>query len=501
MASTLSAPTVDALKSRLYDLNAIHAAITFMDWDQQTYMPKGGGEARAEQVGVLGRMAHEMLVADETLKLLEAAEKEAAPDSVDAALCRVVRRNYELSTKLPGALVAEKSRLASIAHEKWVAARASNDFKSFADDLAKMFDIAKQEAEYFGYKDHIYDALIDQYEQGTTHADCASMFATIKKPLGELLQGILSKPQTDDSGLYGKWDEAKQGAFTLKLAKAIGFDFDRGRQDTAAHPFCTSFSVGDVRLTTRYKDYLPSSIMGTLHEAGHGLYEQGSPMEWDRTPLAGGVSLGVHESQSRTWENIVGRSKAFWVRFFPDLLSSFPALSQYDVTSFYRAINKVEPSFIRVEADEVTYNLHTMVRFELESDLLTGKLAVRDLPEAWNAKYTEYLGITPKTDSEGVLQDVHWSGGGIGYFPTYTIGNLLSYQIWRTLQRDLGDTDALIAEGNFEPILGWLIDKVYSQGSRYTPKDLVLRVTGKPLDANDYVNGLTAKSREVYDLA
>ena len=501
MASTLSLTAVDALKARMYDLNALRAAGTFLDWDQQTYMPKGGSDARAEHCSILGRMAHEILVDDATLKLLEAAEEESAPGSIDQALCRVVRRNYDLATKIPTALVAEKGRLASLAHEKWVAARANNDFRAFSDDLEKMFEISRQEAEYLGYKEHIYDALVDQFEEGQTHADCAAMYATIKKPLGELLQGIQSKPETDDTGLYGTWDNAKQSEFTLKLVKAIGFDLERGRQDTAPHPFCTTFSIGDVRLTTRFKDYLPSSIFGSLHEAGHGVYEQGSPMDWDRTPLAGGVSMGVHESQSRTWENIVGRSKAFWNRFFSDLLATFPALSQYDAVSFYKTINKVEPSFIRVEADEVTYNLHTLVRFEIESDVLTGKLAIKDLPDAWNAKYKEYLGITPKNDSEGVLQDVHWSFGGIGYFPTYTIGNLLSYQIWRALQRDLGDTDALIMNGEFAPILGWLTEKVYSHGCRYTPKELVLLATGKPLDANDYVDGLTAKYRDVYDLS
>lgn len=500
MASTVSTSAVDALKDRMFDLNALRTASAFLDWDQQTYMPKGGTEARAEHSGILGRMAHELLVSQETLTLLEAAEKDSSPETVDGALCRIVRRQFDLSTKIPTELVAEKGKLAALAHDKWVEARATNNFKAFQDDLSRMFDIARQEAQYLGYKEHIYDALIDQYEEGTTHADCASMFATIKQPLGELLKNIQSKPATDDSGLYGTWDTEKQRQFTLMLVKNIGFDLERGRQDTAAHPFCTNFSIGDVRLTTRFKDYLPSAIFGSLHEAGHGLYEQGSPMEWDRTPLAGGVSLGVHESQSRTWENIVGRSKAFWTRFFPELLSLFPNVGKYDADSFYRTINKVEPSFIRVEADEVTYNLHTMVRFELESDVLTEKLAVKDLPEAWNAKYADYLGITPTTDTEGVLQDVHWSGGGIGYFPTYTIGNLLSYQIWKTLQRDLGDTDALIAAGDFAPILTWLIDKVYSQGSRYTPKELVLRVTGKPLEATDYVEGLTSKYREVYRL-
>jgi len=284
------------------------------------------------------------------------------------------------------------------------------------------------------------------------------------------------------------------------LVQAIGFDFNRGRQDTAPHPFCTGWSVGDIRLTTRYKSYIGSAIFGSLHEAGHGMYEQGTPSKWDLTPLAGGVSLGVHESQSRTWENIVGRSKPFWSHFLPALQAKFPALGGHNLDTFYRAINKVEPSYIRVEADELTYNLHVLVRFEIELDVLTGKLDVKDMPEAWNAKYTEYLGITPRNDAEGCLQDVHWSMGSIGYFPTYSMGNLLSYQIWGALQKDIPNTDELMASGQFGPILEWLKSKVYSQGKYYTPKELVLKVTGKPMDAEDYLAGLGKKYTEIYNL-
>jgi carboxypeptidase Taq len=275
----------------------------------------------------------------------------------------------------------------------------------------------------------------------------------------------------------------------------------RGRQDTAAHPFCTNFSVNDVRLTTRYQEFLGSSIFGSLHEAGHGVYEQGSPQEWDRTPLAGGVSLGVHESQSRTWENIVGRSRAFWSRYLPELKRSFPGLPDVDLDTFYRAVNRVEPSFIRVEADEVTYNLHIMVRFEIECAMLDGSLAVKDLPGAWNEKYRQYLGITPPTDALGCLQDVHWSGGMIGYFPTYSMGNILSYQIWDKLKADLGDVDALMADGQFAPILGWLREKVYRHGSKDRPAELIERVCGGPLEPGPYLRGITAKYEGVYGLA
>lgn len=490
--------SLETLKSRLADVNALRSAVALMDWDQQTYMPRGAAEARANHLGILSRLAHETFVADETLKALEDARSEAEGD--DAALLRVVRRDLDLSTKLPASFVEEKSKLAAIAHEKWVEARANSDFATFAPTLERMFELARQEAEYLGYTEHIYDALLDQYEEGATAADCRAMFDAIKGPQVELVRAIKEQPAPDDAFLYGEWDDVKQGQFTEYLSKSIGFDFDRGRQDTAPHPFCANWSVADVRLTTRYKPYLGSAIFGTLHESGHGMYEQGSPMEWDRSLLAGGVSLGVHESQSRLWENIVGRSLPFWKRFLPDLKREFPAIGDVDVDTFYRAINKVEPSFIRVEADELTYNLHVLTRFELECDILTGALSVQDLPEAWNAKYTEYLGVTPSNDAEGCLQDVHWSMGSIGYFPTYSMGNLLSYQIWAKLQEDLGHTDALIEAGDFAPILGWLKEKVYSQGRKYTPRELVTRVTGKPMDASDYLAGLGQKYKDIYNL-
>ena len=488
------------LKDRLYDVNALHSASSMMEWDQQTYMPRGGAEARAEHLGILSRMSHETFTDERTGTLIDKAKSEASTEDEEAML-RVVRRDYDLATKLPTSLVEEKSKLAAEAHEVWVEARKNNDFKTFQPYLERMFEIAKKEAEYLGYTEHIYDALLDQYEQDGTAADVRKMFETIKAPLVELVRKIKESPNPiDDKVLHGEWPIEPQKKFTEMVVQAIGFDFTRGRQDIAPHPFCTGWSVCDIRLTTRYKNYLPSAIMGSMHEAGHGMYEQGSPVEWDRTPLAGGVSLGVHESQSRLWENIVGRSLPFWHRFFRDLVVAFPQLAGLQAEDWYRMINKVEPSFIRVEADEVTYNLHIMIRFELECDLLTGTIAVKDLPEAWNAKYKEYLGITPKNDAEGCLQDVHWSGGSIGYFPTYSMGNLLSYQIWNTLKKDIGDTDGLMQKGEFAPILGWLSDKVYKQGRKFTPRELVQRVTGKPMGAEDYLAGITAKYEELYGL-
>ncbi|HJP81995.1 MAG TPA: carboxypeptidase M32 [Fimbriimonadaceae bacterium] len=491
---------LQALSDRMMDVNALDTATAVMDWDQQTYMPKQGAAARGEHVGRLSRMRHELFTSDETRSLLEKAKGEAKSEE-EVAMIRVVKRDFDLATKLPSDLVAEKVKLGSDSQEIWVEARANNDFKSFAPYLQRMFELARQEAEHLGYKEHIYDALLDQYEEGATAAEVRSMFDSVRDRQVELVKQIQELPETDDSFLHGDWLKESQSKFTEELVQAIGFDFNRGRQDVAPHPFCTHFSSGDVRLTTRFQEFLGSSIFGSLHEAGHGMYEQGSPAHWDRTPLAGGVSLGIHESQSRTWENIIGRSRAFWEHFYSKLQSTFPALQNRSIDEFHRAVNKVKPSFIRVEADELTYNLHIMVRFELECDLLEGALAVHDLPEAWNEKYRQYLGIVPKTDSVGCLQDVHWSGGLIGYFPTYSMGNLLSYQIWNALKVDIPNPEANMAKGEFKPILEWLKLKVYSQAKRYTPKELVQRVTGKPMGAEDYLAGLEEKYRAIYGLS
>lgn len=496
-----SSSATSALKARFYDIDALGAANAMMGWDQQCFMPHGAAEARGEHMAILGRMRHEMLTADETAKLIEEARKDAEPGSEDAALARVAQRDFDVATKIPSWLVAEQLKLEAIGHEVWVKARKENDFKSFQPILEKAFDLAKQQAEFLGYKEHIYDALLDLYEEGATKKDVEAMFGQVRQPLVDLVKDIKENGRKiDNAFLAGDWPETSQKKFTEHLVKSIGFNMDRGRQDTAPHPFCTGWSVTDVRLTTRFLPYLGSSIFGSLHEAGHGMYEQGSPDAWDRTPLAGGVSLGVHESQSRFWENIVGRSKEFWTCFLPEAQSNFPALAGVSLDDFHRAVNKVEPSLIRVEADEVTYNLHILVRFEIECAVLSGQLSVKDVPDAWNTKYTEYLGVTPPSDSLGCLQDVHWSGGGIGYFPTYSFGNLLSYQFLNTMNTQIGDQRENWAKGNFAKTLDWLRENIYSKGRFYTPKDLVTKVTGKPMSGEDYVAGIVGKYREIYGL-
>ena len=488
----------DQLKQALYDVNALGAAISMMDWDQQCFMPPGGAEARAEHVGILSRMRHELSTSEEMGNLISKAEGEAASDE-ERAFVRVAKRDYEMATKFPTSLVEEKSKLSSRAHEDWVTARANNDFPTFAPTLERMVEICRQEAECLGYTDHIYTALLDMYEEWATKADCDRMFDALRGPTVQLVKDIKdSDVKPDDSFLYGEWSEADQGAFTEKLVKAIGFDMERGRQDTAPHPFCTGWSVGDIRLTTRYKPYLGSAIFGSLHEAGHGMYEQGSPMAWDRTPLAGGVSLGLHESQSRTWENIVGRSLPFWTRFLPELKDAFPKLGDVDLETFYPAVNKVEPSLIRVEADEVTYNLHVLVRFEIECAMLTGELDVKDLPEAWNAKYEQYLGVTPESDSNGCLQDVHWSMGSIGYFPTYSLGSLYAAQFYAHIKNSYPQLESSINRGVYDSIHEWLAKNIYQYGRMYTSDELCNKATGETLQQSYFIQYLTDKYAGIY---
>ncbi len=493
-------------KARCAMISRLGQAAGLLGWDQQTYMPSGAAMARAEQMAALGQFLHELSTSEETGNLLVKAEADTAgqpDDSDEVRMLRVFRRAFDKATKLPTELVAEIARHASIGQDIWARARHANDFVAFAPALEKMLDLTRQSAGYLGYKDHLYDALIDNYEPGTTTADVAAMFAELKPDLVALTHAIAhSKRPVDDSNVHGDFPTEQQKALTLAVVAAVGYDLTRGRQDIAEHPFCSNFSRDDVRITTRFDPkFLNQALYASLHEAGHAMYEQGSPAVYEATSLAGGASLGVHESQSRLWENQVGRSRGFCRWVFPQLQTHFPdALAHSDAETFYRAVNKVTPSLIRVEADEVTYNLHTMLRFELECDLLTGKLAVADLPAAWNAKMESYLGVTPPTNADGVLQDVHWSCGLIGYFPTYSIGNLLSAQLWEAAKTALPDLDAQIERGEFAALLGWLRTNVHAYGSKYLPKELVLKATGKPLSARAYVTYLTTKYSDIYAL-
>ena len=471
---------LEQLQGHLAHVKALAGASAVLGWDQQTYMPPGGAEARAAQLTALASVIHEKATGDESARLLEAAERAGGgpdPDSDEAALLRAARRDFDQATKVPTALVAETARVTSLAFDQWAQARAESDWGRFAPWLEQILDLTRQTADHLGHGGERYDALLDQFEPGMTTADVRAMFDAIKPDLVALVKAVADRgPEAvDDSPLHRTFDEEKQRQFGEGVVKALGYDMSRGRQDRALHPFCTSFGRDDVRITTRFDaNFLPAALFGSIHETGHALYEQGVTSRYLGDILADGASLGFHESQSRLWENLVGRSRPFWQFFYPSLQETFPeSLADVDAERFYRAINKVEPSLIRVEADEVTYNLHILLRFEMEQALLSGELSVADAPAAWDAKMSAYFGLTPPDAASGILQDVHWSGGAIGYFPTYSVGNLLSVQLYDKADADLGGQIASqVAAGDFAPLLGWLRENVHAHGRKYLPKDL-----------------------------
>lgn len=496
-------PPYGKLLARVKEIGHIVSAAAVLGWDQQCYMPAGGAAERAEQLALLSTIAHERFTASETGDLLAAAETEAAaqdPDSDERLTLRVLRRDYDQSVKIPTSLVAELAKAEALGHEVWVKARAESNFAHFAPSLEKILELSRRKADYLGYTAHPYDALLDQYEPGATSAEVERIFAELRVGLVELVRHIKSRPAADDTPLRRNFPADAQKAFGEAIIAKMGFDFGRGRQDRAVHPFCTSFGKDDVRITTRFEtNWLPSALMGTIHETGHALYEQGFRAEDDNTPLSGAVSLGIHESQSRLWENVVGRSHGFWEVYYKPLQAAFPGvLDDVTLDGFYRAINKVEPSFIRVEADEATYCLHIMLRFEIEKRMIAGTLAVKDVPAAWNALMEEYLGITPPDDAHGCLQDVHWSSGLFGYFPTYALGTMLASQLFDKATGDHPEIVSDLAKGEFASLLGWLRTHVHAPGRRYLPRELVERVCGEPAQSRSYLNYLNTKFRAIY---
>ncbi len=491
----------NALKSRINEVHDLQMVAGILDWDQQCYMPPGGGEARAEQFATISRLAHEKLVADEVGQLLaDLGSNGYDYDSDEASLIRLVKDEYERKRKLPTTLVEELARHSSAAHEVWVKARADSNFKHFQPALEKMVDLKRQQAEALGPSDSPYDPLLHEYEPHMKTAQVKAVFDGLKKEIVPLVKAILPKVDSvSDAPVRQPFDVDKQREFGVMAVKKFGFDFERGRQDMAVHPFCTHFSMDDVRLTTRFDpDFLNTALFGTMHESGHGMYEQGVSPALKRTLLAEGASLGVHESQSRLWENLVGRSRGFWKFFYPKLQATFPQLAKTDLEGFYRAINKVSPSLIRVEADELTYSLHIMLRFELEQEMIDGTARVADLPEIWNAKMKDYLGITPPNDKMGVLQDVHWSVGYIGYFATYALGTIVSVQLWDKALADHPGIPSEIERGEFSTLLAWLRANVHQHGKKFTPVETVQRATGGPLNSIPYVKYLKTKYGEIY---
>ena len=504
MSAHKTSEALRLLRDRLATISDVNAARKTLNWDRQTYMPEGGVASRAEQLATLSRLVHEMLVSEETRELLLDALEQAEPGSAGADLLRLARREYERAAKLPNRLVEELARATTLAQPAWERGRARSDWVSFEPHLQKILPLQREIAECLGYEDHPYDALLDLYEPGARKARVQEMFDELKAALVPLIREISALCDGDRSRpLYGRFHEKKQEEFVRQVVSAFGYDWKRGRLDRVVHPFCISLGgPGDVRITARFDPgWLSPALFATLHEAGHAIYEQGIDPAYSRSPLSEGTSMGVHESQSRLWENLVGRSRAFWSFYYPRLRETFPeALGDTDLETFYGAINEVKASLIRVEADELTYNLHVLLRFELEVALLEGELPVSELPAAWNAKMEEYLGVTPENDAAGALQDVHWSAGLFGYFPTYTIGNVLSAQLFDGAKRANPNIPEEMAHGEFGTLLGWLRQNIHRHGSRYDPDELIERAVGRPLETVPYVRYLKDKFGGLYSL-
>jgi carboxypeptidase Taq len=521
----------DELIRRSRELATLASCSAVLGWDEQTYMPAGGAVHRGNQMAILAGLQHERATdprIGELLASVEGSHLVAERDSVEAANVRELRRSYERRVRLPRTLVEELARTTSMAQSEWVAARAASDFARFRPWLEKIVGLKREESACLagrnsadaatGPAGSAYDPLLDEYEPGARSADLAVLFDALRRELTPLVASIAeavarqarpkngggsdSSTASGDAILKRSYPRDRQQVFGEAVAAAVGFDFRRGRLDVTAHPFCTGIGPGDCRITTRFDEHeFSDAFFGILHEVGHGLYEQGLDEAHHGTPMGEAVSLGVHESQSRLWENLVGRGRAFWVYWLPMARRIFhEALADVSLERFHAAVNHVSPSLIRVRADEATYNLHIIVRFELEQDLLAGSLAVGDLPAAWNQKYREYLGVTPSNDAEGCLQDIHWSAGLVGYFPTYTLGNVYAAQLFAAAQADLGGLDEAFARGDFSGLLGWLREKIHRQGQRYRAANLVERVTGSRPDHRPLINGLRRKYAELYGI-
>lgn len=492
------------LKSLLAEVNALNNAASVLAWDQATYMPNGGAPARGRQMAALAKIAQEKFIDKKVGKLLDALRpyEESLPyDSDDASLIRVARRDYERAVKVPPAFLAEYNAHSAETYQLWANARPANDFARVRPNLERTLDLSRKFANFFPGYEHIADPLIDMLDYGMKASSVRAIFAELRAELVPIVKAITSQPPADDSCLRKHYPEAEQLKFGAEVVRQIGYDFNRGRIDKTHHPFMTSFSIGDVRITTRVKeDFLDELLFSNIHEAGHAMYEQGNDPAYEGTPLAGGTSAGVHESQSRLWENIVGRSRGFWEHFYPKLQAQFPdQLRNVPLDEFYRAINKVERSLIRTDADEVTYNLHVMLRFDFELQLLEGTLSIRDLPDAWHERFEADLGVAPPDDRDGVLQDVHWYSGFIGgMFQGYTLGNVMSALFYAEALKAHPEIPAEMRQGKFDTLHNWLIQNIYCHGRKYTAPELVKRVTGGELTIQPYIQYLKAKYGELY---
>lgn len=497
--------------SKLVELskrNALWRSISYLlEWDQETYMPADGSPLRAEQIELLASVAHKDKTSKQWAKLLSefidlktGQYIHSTLDENQKANLREWRRDYLQATCLPNAFVKKFAKVSSESMTVWAEARKHNDFAKFAPFLSQIIDLSRQKAEFLGYKEHPYDALLDLYEPGMTTSQISLLFNTLGEKIVHLLHQIQKSPQVDDHFLHGNFAKEKQLEFGHILLKAVGYDEKKGRLDISTHPFSMSLYPDDSRITTRIH---PTSLMdcasAVLHEAGHSLYEMGLPIEHFGTPLCESISLGIHESQSRFWETRIGQSKPFWMHFYPILQSIFPEkLQSISIDSFYKAINKVQPGCIRIEADEVTYSLHVILRFEMEKELIEGSLQVKDIPEAWNSKMQKYLGILPKNNTEGCLQDIHWSMGGFGYFPTYTLGNIFAAQIFDIFAKDNPSWETQVAKGELKFIKEWLNQHIHKYGKFYSAQDLIRKISNKDFSIDPFINYLTAKYKKIY---
>lgn len=487
----------DELLTILGKVDDIGRAAGLLGWDQQTYMPPGGVASRASQMATLESMAHELFTAGRVGELLD----EVAPwaeaqgyDSLPASAIRVTRREYERYRKLPNKLVAAKAEAVGLAFDAWQKAKHASDFSIFQPRLERLVELSVEEAEALGYQEERYDALVDRFEPGMRTKRLVEIFDRLEKELVPLVRAA-GRSAGDDALRGLSFPAQAQQDFARELLTAMGFSFERGRMDVAEHPFTSGFSPSDVRITNHpYEHAMLSNVFSTIHEGGHALYEQGVPTAFDRMPVSGSASLGMHESQSRLWENIIGRSLPFWRHFYPKLQAHFPAqLGTVPLEAFYKTVNRVKPSLIRVEADELTYNLHIILRFNLERELLNGTVRVADLPAIWNERMRAGLGVTPAHDAEGVLQDVHWSHGIFGYFPTYSLGNIYSGQIYNRMREDLPDLEGAVGRGELLGVKAWLNEHVHVHGGKYEPEDLIKKITGEGLTVEPYLEYLKGK--------
>jgi carboxypeptidase Taq len=496
---------VGDLRAELAELTDLRNAGRLLEWDQQTMMPPRGVEMRANSIATVERIGHERFVSAQTGRLLGAAARALngdPPDSDDARLVTVVTRHWEKARRVPGELAAERAHAASVGQEAWVDARARSDFAAFAPFLKRNLELARRYADCFDSFDRPYDVLLDDFEQGMKSAEVATLFEELRAELVPMLGAIAERAElVDDAWLHGTFPIERQRQLVLDVIRRMGFDPEAWRIDDAVHPFATSFGPADVRITTRWEEtFFPAALYGAMHETGHGLYEAGVDSSLARTPLGSADSLGIHESQSRLWENMVGRSRAFCQFLAPRVVELFTRAEGLSADALFRAVNRVQPSLIRVEADEVTYGLHVILRFELEQELVEGRLSVQDLPEAWNARFQEYLGIEVPDDAHGVLQDVHWSAGLVGYFPTYAIGNIVAGQLWERARREIADLDTRVAAGELTPLREWLREHVHRHGAKFQLTELLERVVGVPIDVGPYVSYLKQKLHDVYGL-